>query len=814
MTIDCTMIYHYLKITWRNLTRRSGFSLLNLLGLTVGLTACLYIFQYLAFEKGFNRSFSNLDQLYRVLMVSEDHTEPLAPPALAPALQSELTQVQDYSRILDYFMGTITFSRPGSEALQTYTEEAGLYADGNLLEVLGYPLLEGTQPVEPYTLALSERKARQYFGSAEAIGQVLTLHNQFGKQSYTVSGVYPELPAQSDLQFDLLFSIKSFENMEALNQQGWAWLGHWDVRLYQTILQLAPNSELAVIEKSLHAKKKNFSEAYSGDFRLQPLTGLHLGDGPNAVVPSAVNARYLQFFLLLGFLILAIAWVNYVNLSIAQSLQRVKSIGVQRVVGATGKQIWGQYLLEAATFNLLALGLGVVITIILQPFVNRLIDRPLGFDYLENSALFLGGLAFILAGVLVSGIYVAITLTAFHPMEAIKGMVGRPGKRNWVRSGMLIFQFSISTGLILGTAFMLRQLYFMQNQSLGTELDQVVLVSGPRISDDQDPGNLEAFQHELEKLAYIQEISFSGLAPGEGYNLQAPGLVSDFEQPGDDQIVYSSASVDDHYFSLYDIPILAGRNFREAEVASFSWYDIDKVILNETAVRTLHFEDPEAAIGQRINWTGSKSFEVVGVVADHHHMSLHEAIQPMVFLGAENFGLLGLKISPEGLEDKIGEIGALYSSLFPGNPFDYFFADENFADQYIDQQRSAGLFALACGLAVFIACLGLLGLTIASVKQRTKEVGIRRILGATASQLALLLSKEYILQVFVAFLIVIPLVYWLIGRWLQDFAYRIDMEWWVFAAGGLLALVLALITSGTQTLRAAWANPVESLRDE
>lgn len=808
------MIIHHLKITWRNLIRRSGFSFLNLLGLTAGLTASLYIFQYIAFEKGFNQSFTHLDQLYRVLMVDEENTNPLSPPAMAPVVQSELAQVQDYSRILDNFSGTITFSSPVSQARQTYPGEKGLYADGNLLEILGYPLQTGTMPVEPYTLAISESKAWQYFEKAEAVGQVISLHNQFGEQTYTITGVYPDLPAQSDLQFDLLFSIKSFENLNALNQQGWAWLGHWHTWQYETILKIKSGTDLAFVEQSLNLQKKNLPEQFTGNIQLQALTDLHIGEGPNASAPSVVNARYIRFFLLLALLILAIAWINYVNLSIAQALQRVKSIGMQRIVGATGRQIWGQYLVEAAVFNLLALTLAVGLTMSLQPIINRLIDRPLGFQYLEGSALLIGGLSFILAGILVSGLYVALVLTAFHPMEAIKGLIKKPGKRNWIRSGMLVFQFSISTGLILGTAFMLRQLYFMQNQSLGAALDQVVLVPGPQVFGEQHAGSVTAFQNELAQLPFLEEISFSGLAPGEGYSFQGPNLVSEQSQPGDDQIVYASASVDDHYFALYDIPILAGRNFREEEVASFSWYDIEKVVLNETAARHLHFESPEAAVGQSVTWWGDKAFEVIGVVSDHHHMSLQEAIQPMVFLGSENFGLLGIKVNPGDLEQKIGKIGALYSQFFPGNPFDYFFADENFATQYADQQRTASLFAMACGLAVFIACLGLLGLTIASVRQRTKEVGVRRILGATASQLTLLLSKEYFIQVGIAFLIVTPVVYFLVSEWLQDFAYRIEMEWWIFAAGGLLALVLTILTSGTQALRAALANPVDSLRNE
>lgn len=808
------MIIHYLKITWRQLVRRSGFSLLNMLGLTVGLAACIFIFQYVSFERGFNRQFTHIDELYRVLMVDDEQTNTFSPAALAPIVQSDVAQVRAFSRILSHFSGTITFEQAGTGFPQTFTEQNGLYADGNLLEVLGHPLKDGTMPYQPYTLALSESKAAQYFGETDPIGQVINLHNQFGQQVYTVSAVFPDLPLQSDFQFDLLFSIKSFEHLEALNLQGWAWLGHWHSWVYETILQLEPEANLALVERSLNSHQADLPETFSGSIRLQPLSELHLGAGPEAAFPSALNARYINFLFLLGLLILAIAWINYVNLSIAQSLQRIRSLGMQRIVGANRRQIWGQYLTEAATFNLLALVLALTLVIGTQAFINRLIDLPLGFSYLEHSQFLYGILVFIFAGILVSGIYVAVVLAAFHPMEAVKGILKNPGRKSWVGNSMLVFQLAVSTGLILGTAFMFRQLQFMQHAALGADLDQVVLIPGPKVSGEEGADNLDGFQSELEKQSFIQEISFSGLAPGEGYNYQAPGLVSDRQQEGDDELVYVSASIDENYFDLYRIPVIAGRNFRGEEVASFSWYDIEKVVLNETAAKRLRFESPEAAVGQFVTWGGSKRFEVVGVVADHHHMSLQQAILPMVFLGSKNFSLLGLRLNTGDLDRNLGEIGALYSRFFPGNPFEYFFADENFARQYTAQQRSAGLFGIACALAVFIACLGLLGLSIASVRQRTKEVGIRRILGATAAQLVMMLSRDYLIQVLLAFLLATPVVYWLVGSWLEDFAYRITLEGWVFAAGGLAAIVLAFFTVGSQALRAVLSNPVNSLRNE
>lgn len=808
------MILHYLKITWRNLFRRSGFSLLNLLGLTAGLAAFVFILQYVAFEKGFNREFSNLDQLYRVLMIGEEKTDPLSPPAMAPEIRDELPQVRAYSRILESFTGTITLSDATTGALQTFSSEGGVYADGNLLDLLGHPLSSGIAPTEPYTVALSESKARQLFGNANALGRTLNLYNQFGEQVYTVSGIFPDLPTQSDFQYKLLFSVKAFESLDALNQQGWAWLGHWDTWVYTTILQLDPGANLAIVEQSLNNQRTKLSNQFKGRIGLQPLSGLHLGDGPNAIIPSAVNSRYINFFLLLGLLILAIAWINYVNLTISQSLERIRAIGMQRVVGAMQRQIWLQYLVESAAVNSISLLAAVVLVSSGQGLINRLSDRPLGFSVLESSGLWLGAALFLLAGVLISGIYVAVVLTAFHPMAALKGMIKGPGKNDWVRRSMLIFQFAVSTGLIIATGLMLRQLQYMQQSELGAQLGQVILIRGPQINGDNYEGSLTAFHRELEKRPYISQMSFSGLAPGEGYNFQSPGLLSEQVQDGDDQIVYATASVDDHYFELYNIPLLAGRNFRPEEVASFSWYNIDKIILNETAMRALHFEQPEQAIGQKVSWWGSKTMEVVGVVPDYHHMGLQYAIQPMVFLGAENFGLLGLKVSADQMEQQIADLGALYGSFFPGNPFDYFFADDNFARQYRDQRQTASLFGMACGLAVLIACLGLLGLSIAGVRRRTKEVGIRRVLGATAAQLTMMLSRDYLWQVGLAFFLVVPIVAYLIRQWLQDFAYRIELEWWIFATSGLLVLALAMLTVGIQAMRAALANPVHSLRSE
>jgi putative ABC transport system permease protein len=407
-----------------------------------------------------------------------------------------------------------------------------------------------------------------------------------------------------------------------------------------------------------------------------------------------------------------------------------------------------------------------------------------------------------------------VVLSAFHPIQAIKGTISRPGRTDWARKGMLIFQFAVSTGLIIGTGLMWRQLQFMQQQELGASLDQVLLIPGPQLTDDNYEAGFNGFQQELQRLPYISHLSFSGLAPGEGYNFQAPGLTSQNSQEGDDQLVFASASVDDQYFSLYDIPMLAGRNFRPQEVASFSWYDIEKVVLNETARKALRFDSPEAAIGEQITWWNDKNFEVIGVVPDHHHMSLQEAIRPMIFLGTENFGLLGLKMQIDDPEDQLKQLNEMYTRFFPGNPFQYKFADENFAQQYDDEKRNTHLFGLACSLAVFIACLGLLGLSIAGVKKRTKEIGVRRVLGATVRQLIYLLSRDYLLPLVLAFLIAIPIVSYLIRQWLDDFAYRIGMEWWIYAFGSLIVLLLAMFTVGTQAWRAARANPVESLRSE
>lgn len=806
------MLIHYLTLTWRNIIRRAGFSLINLLGLAVGLTAFIFLLQYVSFEWGYNQAFHHLDQVHRVLMTAPEKTNPLSPPALAPAAQEAIPGVQGFARLLDGFSGSVIIPGENDQQQQIFTEPVGQYADGQLFDVLGYPLTSGTAPTAPYTVAIAESTAQTYFGQSDPIGQAITLHNHFGKATYTVSGIFPDLPAQSDYQFELLFSIKAFENVDALNQQGWAWLGHWDSWVYTTLLRLSPEADPAIVIRQLSTFQEKLPSSFDGNITLQPLTDLHLGGGPQALIPSAVNAGYIRFFLLLGLLIIAIAWINYVNLSVARSLQRIQSIGMQKIVGASGRQIWGQYLVEAVSFNLIALLVSVTAVLLLQPSVNGLIERPLSLGLLGSSWLVGGALAFLLSGALVSGVYVAAVLSAFHPIDAVKGLIRRPERSDWVRRGMVIFQFAISTALIIGTLFMYQQLRFMQQSDLGTDLEQVILIPGPRLSDIDQHTSVDGLRQTLESRPYIQTASFSGLSPGGGYNFQAPELMSEHSLPDDRSITYASASIDQHYFDLYDIEIIAGRNLRAEEVAQNNWFAIQHILINETAAHTLRFKSPEEAVGQQVTWWNEKEFEIIGVVADHHHMGLQEAIKPMVYLGSASLALLSVKVTGQELEDYLADLGLWYTQYFPADPFTYSFADEQFAQQYADQQRSLLLFGLACGLAIFIACLGLYGLSVAAVRQRTQEVGIRRVLGATASQLVLLLSRDYLVQVVLAFIVAAPLVSYFLHRWLEDFAYHIQLEWWVYVTGGILVILLAFFTVGTQSLRAALANPVDSLR--
>ncbi|HLK98058.1 MAG TPA: FtsX-like permease family protein, partial [Hymenobacter sp.] len=461
--------------------------------------------------------------------------------------------------------------------------------------------------------------------------------------------------------------------------------------------------------------------------------------------------------------------------------------------------------------NLVGFGLAFGIVMLLQSVFNEFIQKELSLSVLLTGGFWLIGLGMLLVGALASGSYVAFAMTSFQPVQTLKGTF-RTGRGGWLRKTLVVAQFGASVVLVVATLVLYRQLQYMQDKDLGVQIDQRVVINGPQVGDERTLAPYTtALENQLSQLPYVKNFCQTGIVPGNNYNFNAGGITKQNPHPDDVKKSYSMGIIDDRYLKTYGIGLVAGRNFtvREAELA---WEKSAKLMVNETAARQLGFASPAKAAGQVINW--GQPYEIVGVVKDYHHQGLRQAIGPMIFLPRRSTANLTIQLTTSQIGRKIAELEKLYKASYPGNPFEYYFVDERYNEQYKSEQQYGQLFTIASGLAIFIACLGLFGLATFMTEQRNKEIGVRKVLGASVTSIVTLLSKDFLKLVLVAIILACPIAWYAMNRWLQDFAYKIDIEWWVFGLAGLLAVSIALLTVSFQSVRAALMNPVNSLRSE
>jgi putative ABC transport system permease protein len=510
-------------------------------------------------------------------------------------------------------------------------------------------------------------------------------------------------------------------------------------------------------------------------------------------------------------LVLLIAWFNYVNLSTAGALKRAKEVGVRKVIGAGPSQLIGQFLGESLLLNGLGFLLALLLVTVLQTSFNEFIQKDLSLSKLDLNGFWLVGLVLLLIGAIASGGYVAFMMTSFQPIQTLKGTY-QGGKNGWLRKTLVVAQFSASIALVIATMVLYQQLQYMQNKDLGVQLTQRVVIKGPALAQNGSFTPATAvLEDELSQLPYVKSFCQTSIVPGNFYNFTADGITKQNPRPGDDKKSYSMGIIDDRFLTTYEIKLIAGRNFTRQE-AELGYEKSAKVMINETGARQLGFASAGQAVGQRLNW--GQAFEIIGIIADYHHQGLQQAIQPVVFLPRRSVSDLTVQLTTNQVQDKIAKLEQLYKAAYPGNPFEFFFADENYNRQYRNEQQYGRVFTVGSALAIFIACLGLFGLATFTTEQRTKEIGVRKVLGASVVSIITLLSKDFLKLVFVAIVVASPLAYYGMHRWLQDFAYKIDIAWWVFALAGLFAVGIAVLTVTLQSAKAALVNPVKSLRSE
>ena len=807
------MLRNYLKIAFRHLLRDRSFSILNLTGLAVGLATFLLLFEFIASEWSANRFHQHYDHLYRVAEVNREQVaNNYLPPGLGKVVRERLAGVRGVVRVAEG-IGAGVLTTIGTDP-KVFREERVVYSDGDFFRAFSFPFQAGTNTLDqPQTLALSATVAQKLFGSTNPVGKPLTVSNQFGNSLYTVTGVFDDFPLNSDLQTNVVLAFSTLNSAANRSGNDWADPATLNSGFSTLYLHLNDRTRVADLEKNLTKTLHGLNpDARELTLRLQSFRDLHLAPSFNYPFRTFGSLALVTALAGVALLILVIAWVNYVNLSTAQSIRKAKEVGVRKVVGARTNQLMGQFLTEMLLLSTGGVLGGVLLALALQSTFNEFIGKSLSLAVLGQSGFWLGIVAVIALTALVSGGYVALVLSSFNPITALRSQFSGLKNRGFsLRQGLVVFQFGISVLFIVATLVMFRQLSYMQMSPLGLNLNQLLVLAGPTVATDEQGDRNASFKQELARLPFVKKVAASNNVPGIGYNFGTAGITRPSPAPGDDKKNYRMFIADQNFFDTYGIQLAQGRPFTQAE-ADASWNNAPRVIVNERAARQLGYDPKGQVAGRKLLW--GKEYEIVGVVKDYHHLSMHQPIDPVIYLPSVGYSFFTVQTDVTGLPAKLATLEALYKKTFPGNPFEYFFANEAYGRQFRTERQLGQVFVAASLVAILIACLGIFGLAAFAAQQRTKEIGVRKVLGASVASIVALLSKDFLKLVFVAILIASPLAWYVMRAWLQDFAYKIELDWWVFALAGLLAVGIALLTVSFQSVKAALMNPVKSLRSE
>lgn len=816
------MLKHYLKIALRTMSRKKGYSFINISGLAVGMACCLAIFQFVAFEYSFDRFHENKQDIYSVIMAGSWAGEEMGPgaaftpQALGPVLEEEIPEIQRFSRL---HPDSPVVSTP-SDAQRVFEEDDVFYVDPGFMEMFTFPFAQGSprETLEPGTVFISESAAKKYFGNEDPVGQVLDVTGATDR-SYTVAAVFEDVPANSQLQFSMLLPMENILREGQYNEEpegGWSWNN------FVTYIQLYPDVESEVIDQKmtdiLMAQRGDVLRERGFTQRLyaQPLLDIYLNDQVEMFVGKTGSYRTVYFFIIIAIVTLLIAMVNYVNLATARALDRAREVGVRKVIGAERRQLITQFFFESALTNLIAFVFAVALVELLQPVITNLWESQATDTLWLNPWLVGAFFATFLVSTLLAGLYPALVLSSFKPVSVLKGKAGSFVSQLWLRRGLVVLQFSAAVILIGGTGVVYNQLNYMKNMELGLDLEQVITLPGPRVvPEETDLATAQAtLTEELQRLPGVRQVATSWSLPGQGFNWNG-GSLWRAENSEDSAIRSVATYVDSSFVSLYDLEIIAGKEFDET-TAPFASASPSEIIVNETAVRTLGFASPEEALNHPLMMGSGEPYqvEIVGVLKDFNWSSAHSERENIIFGYTEAGGYISVRAAERDLPGTIAAIQSIYTDMFPGNVFSYAFADETFGKQYQDDQRFAILFALFAGFAIAIACLGLFGLASFTAQQRTKEIGVRKVLGASVASLFALLSRDFLKLVAFAIVIALPLAYYLMQRWLEGFAYRIDISMGLLFLVTLLILLIAFVSVAYQSIQAAMMDPVDSLRTE
>jgi putative ABC transport system permease protein len=793
------MLKNYLRTAFRNLWRHKGFSFLNIMGLTIGMSACFLVFLYVKFELSYDDFHSKGNRIYRVVTDINNPTEVLhlsdAAPAMPVAAKRDFPEIEKQVR----FGPDNILVRRGDVKIQ---EENMAFADSTFFEIFDFPLLKGdpvTALSQPWDVVLSETAAKKYFGSADPMGQHLILSDQ--NYQATVTGIMKDMPENTELKEDMLVAMYTGRG-DSSRDQNWGGFGVFSYFL------LKPNTNAQALQKKFpaflvnHIDKMMKENNQTYTYILEPLKDVYLRSTRGGTVTGSLTNVYV--FSIVGIFILLIAGINFVNLTTARSTERAREVGIRKVIGAERQQLTRQFLGESVILCLIAFVLSVGLCAVLLPSFNFLAGKTISTGIFNHPGYMLTLLAIGVGIGLLAGIYPALVLSGFQPIVVLKGRFATGNRGMLLRKGLVISQFTISIGLIVATLLVGFQLNFMRHQELGFSKDQELVL------DTHGDDHRKALKEDIRRLPGVTSVAMSSSTPGSGA-MNAYSIIQN--QKGEMQVCSPDLFfVDFDYIPQYQVKLVAGRAFSRA----FGADTIQALILNEAAVRMLGYHSPQDALGRDFSQWGRKG-KIIGVVKDFHYQSLQQVIRPLSMrIEPDDCNLISVKVQTKDLKKTIAAIERSWHTIIPYRPFSYFFVDEMFDRQYRAEDRFGKLFLYFAVLAIFISCLGLLGLASYSTLQRTKEIGVRKVLGASVGGIVGLLSKDFLMLVGIAFLIATPVAFFLMKGWLDGFAYRISIlgAWWIFLTAGVAAFLIALLTISLQAIRAALMNPVVSLRSE
>ncbi len=807
------MYSNYFKIAWRNLLKNKGFTLINIVGLSIGVAACILISVYILHESSYDKAVANSENIYRLInrdLVDGRIDEGIHFSAnMAPTILEDFPEVENTGRLKEGRPSSNEIRIDGSQ--MQHHEEGFAYADQAIIDIMDIQMIYGEASsalATPFTIVISKSISEKYFRDADPVGKVVYLNGN-NEQPYTINGVMEDFKSNSHLNSHFLITLKDVEFGEGEQTRWWQ-------SNYSTYLLLKPNADVAAFESKMSnhlldtyllpaydtagfVVPENYKEQFF--IKLQALTDINLHSTHIGWESSQRNdIKIMWIFGIVALFILIIASINFVNLSTAKSANRAKEVGIKKVVGSSRRYLIEQFLAESILITTVAFCIGIILSFLSMPLFRQISGKDLSLPWSSPFFIPIILMSAIVVGIF-AGLYPAFYLSRFRPAAILKGSIVKNGKSNGLRSGLVVFQFSISIILIIGTLIVNQQMNFILNTRVGFEKEQVIQLYGTNLLEER----VTTFKDELRQIGGVSSATISGYLPIEGTNRNGNSFVNEGREGLDETVGGQAWNIDEEYLETLGMKLIAGRNFEEGRSS-----DSLATIINQSMVKELNLGQ---AIGKRISRYGTL-YEVIGVVEDFNFNSMKEKVAPLCFFLARSSNIISVKASAADMPALLSTIKQKWDGFMPNMALRYAFMNDSFAKMYDNVGRIRTIFLSFATLAIFIACLGLFALSAFLVEQRKKEISIRMVLGASFKNIYQLLSINFLKLVGIAILIAVPIGWFVMNRWLEDFAYSIDIGWQVLLASGIIALVIAILTISYQSIGAALIQPLKSLRSE